>query len=655
MDGITFWVNGSDPRHQSARARFAADAGTIDYPPMRSSQRPPPSNCSALPYQSKRGLEKRKSNLKTKDVSNRLVNLQNEDKRFRDQNELLYSLRSAKTSLKDNLGTLHIVSTDFWDRKNSAMKGVQDRVFNGRRGQVPQWLNMSSEDVAFGDDKLKSGTAVAFRLHHDWETFTPFKKTEEDIDYWKMERLPSFNSIAAEAVLGLNVPGLAETSFLASDDMFLGQSLSTADFYSPLYGSVLHLDSQNLISPSDEPWSNGELVGLRWSTSLLQKRFGTRIFPYPAHFHKSLSKPLLLESKMMWRDEFEEATAKRFRGRGRLANSHLLLNGLTIERHREALLWSFFVSKVDLDGDGELDEKELATTYRLMGALPDGTGNILGRMRVRKTSEMESVEKFLEETKFPVPLASKYVFSSLDGFPFVWPSHAFSQATGLCLRDGPLNYRAEIEKDDKAQKRFKNDICEMSMNVCWPKNLARVRSSNTNTIFSRFAFEEPACGDCLIIHLVSQSGAAGLEAFLPSRELVFPDRDIGPSSNDTSSSPISDQVPAHLPVGKNWRTINFSLSSIAAQNHANWKRRQFSVHLIQRYNYVIAISASVFDQLTSPSSATRAFAKVEGKAMAFICLNDDIAWNHIRVRKMMQVFFEYMWPTSTTRLPFEKR
>lgn len=79
-----------------------------------------------------------------------------------------------------------------------------------------------------------------------------------------------------------------------------------------------------MVRPSNKPWSLGEMAGLRYSIHLLKKRFGTRQFPYPMHVHKALSKPLLIESKMMWKEEFEKASAERFRGGGLMANSHMV-------------------------------------------------------------------------------------------------------------------------------------------------------------------------------------------------------------------------------------------------------------------------------------------------------------------------------------------
>lgn len=209
LDGITFWVNGSDPRHMAARAHFATNTSRIDLPAR---------------------LTKRFNPFRW------LASLQNDDKRFRENNELLYNLRSAVDSLGGHLGTLHLVSTDYWNTGSNAVDGIQDRLFDGRRGQLPQWLNVSSESVAFGAQRPHDTPAL--RVHHDWETFTPLTKTRESLAQWKMRRLPTFDSLAAEAVLGVSMPGLGENAFLASDDMLLGRQLSTADFYTPLVSGL---------------------------------------------------------------------------------------------------------------------------------------------------------------------------------------------------------------------------------------------------------------------------------------------------------------------------------------------------------------------------------------------------------------------------------
>lgn len=169
LDGVTFWVNGTDLRHQAARDHYAQNQSDIDY-------RPKPGN----------DLNNDGNQLvkRSKKILNIIQGLQNDDNRFREQNELLYSLRSAKESLQNHLRTMHVISTDYWDNGLKRDDGVQDRIFQGRRGQLPYWLDTNSDLVPFGNQSSKQIPEI--RLHHDWETFVPMVKTAEDLQQWKM-------------------------------------------------------------------------------------------------------------------------------------------------------------------------------------------------------------------------------------------------------------------------------------------------------------------------------------------------------------------------------------------------------------------------------------------------------------------------------------
>lgn len=126
-----------------------------------------------------------------------------------------------------------------------------------RRGQLPQWLNIFTPGVAIGDAARTEawagpGDRPLLRVHHDWSAFVHFQsidpetqavppsifppeervglsarelalEEEEAILQWKLERLPTFNSMAAEASLGLGLPGLSEAFFYSNDDMFIGR------------------------------------------------------------------------------------------------------------------------------------------------------------------------------------------------------------------------------------------------------------------------------------------------------------------------------------------------------------------------------------------------------------------------------------------------
>lgn len=300
------------------------------------------------------------------------------------------------------------------------------------------------------------------------------------------------------------------------------------------------------------------------------------------------------------------------------------------------------MNKIDVNGDGIVDAEERSRAFLLMGT--DGASDITGRMRKRTSIKPESITKSLDQASFPRPLTSKYIFSSMDGYSLGEPSKNFTRATDITLRNGPPRFWPLTKESAKQEKRFTTDFCFVSMETCWPNKDEETKSSE---VFTRFAFQHPSCGDCLIMHLVDQSGSAGLEAFLPLENRALPIQE-----QNKTNVPLS--VPAHLPLHNDWNKVDFSLSSISTINHKNWNRRQFSIHLIQRYNYVIAKASTNFEQISNASSAKRIFSKLMRSQPAFFCLNDDVRWQIDRVRSLMLSFFESMWPTSSTRLPFEK-
>lgn len=307
------------------------------------------------------------------------------------------------------------------------------------------------------------------------------------------------------------------------------------------------------------------------------------------------------------------------------------------------------MNKLDIDGNGKLDVEEIKRAHKLMGT--DGTSDITGRMRKRTTIRPESINESLVRASFPRPETSKYIFSSMDGYSLSEPSSNFTEITGITSRNGVPRFWPLTKESTEQKQRFKTNYCSVPIKTCWPE-LKNDEMMTANKVFTRFAFQEPSCGDCLIMHLIDQSGSAGLEAFLPSdnHTLLLAQDEFAPQT--TYTVPLS--VPAHLPLHTDWEKIDFSLSSISKLNHNQWKRRDFSIHLIQRYNYVVAKASTNFEQISNPSSARRIFNKLMRSQPAFICLNDDVRWQLDKVRLLMLSFFESMWPTSSTRLPFEK-
>lgn len=73
---------------------------------------------------------------------------------------------------------------------------------------------------------------------------------------------------------------------------------------------------------NDRPNLGDESTGIEYTVGLLSRRFGTKHQSYPAHMFKSQLLPLVLESKAMFKREYEEASRRRFRGDGLVINSH---------------------------------------------------------------------------------------------------------------------------------------------------------------------------------------------------------------------------------------------------------------------------------------------------------------------------------------------
>lgn len=473
------------------------------------------------------------------------------------------------------------------------------------------------------------------------------------MEEWKKNRLPTFSSIAAESVVGASVPGLSEIFFLSSDDMFFGGTLSIADFYTPLLGPVMHLDINRILVEGMDPILGSEMTSLYYSAGLMAKRFGQRGFPYPTHMQKAHVQPLTIEARSMWREQFDAANSQRFRGDCKQANSHTLGYGLIMERHREALLWSFLVARIDTNGDGILSSQELVGALRLMGANADDKASVSVFLPHRESSSPEQVQNSLKAAKYPLPARTSYRFSSFDGYPLSAPEHAFTEATGLRRENGPMRFLEGEHLSPQDLKRFDIPFCHLELSSCLPRDKNGLLKLSTTDIFKRFAFEEPKCGDCLIMHLLGHSGKRGLSAFLPEADMKFP-----------VPEDLEQQTPQpfHLPLNDNWRHANFSLSNVASENglgYSSVTRRTFAMSLLARYSYVIGNDDGFrFEQLIEPQVTNpmldRLSHELERNQVAFVCINDDISSGVEELTDRFHSFASAVWPASQASLPFER-
>lgn len=655
--------------------------------------------------------------------------------RFREIDELRYAVRSAHQNLQD-LRNVHILTPSFspprpfdapqfypeaasaphtWEAPTKKHTSFVSQDGTTQWGQVPQWLNLDHAGVRTNQDTATTTTAQALRLHHDWDIWTPnwlFNTSEAvlsqqgwtlaQLAQWRHEVLPTFNSIAMESNLGHeDMSDLAETFIYSNDDMFYGAKSTAYDFATPLYGPVLRLDNHLLVRgrKDSSPNDSGEWPTLRRSAWLLDQRFGGRARPYTVHEPKTFNAKLLREMRMMWPEHWRVTAEDRFRSEeldrpG--SNTHFLMAHFLVERHREALLWSFIVAKMDENGDGRISgaelQKHLLTPMGLVAPDPATffsslnpiDGRLTGEVRFpfRSTMDSDTHLNTLARHGFSTSGKSKYDFLSADGYPFM-TLHPFVQekaparpagagaASGLSqLAEEPWpRYHPRKGKTRATDFRFRisQAPCRFPISQCFSEMNVDPKdgSVSSDELFKKVAFQKgQQCGDCLIVHLLGQSGDSGFEAFLPSDKQMFPDVNVA-----ASTSPSPDQEP-HLPLTNTWSPYdsearqhkspyamdeaNFSLSHLASTfNTTTTTRslREFSQRLIQRYTYTLASAPVVFERMQFASSMRSFFKNLDASQHLFLCLNDD--YGDAQAREIKQLFTQWARRTWNTKSPWE--
>jgi hypothetical protein len=162
----------------------------------------------------------------------------------------------------------------------------------------------------------------------------------------------------------------------------------------------------------EEADGGGEWRSLHWSSHILSahaqpsysasshayclpdQRFGTRGRAYIGHNARSLSLPLMHEAALAFGDYFALTPMSQFRGSHEVGgefevNTIFTATHFVIERHREALLWSWVVAKWGGVADGVLDEELKDAMWLELGA--DGQYDELRQNRTRRTSDDDVV------------------------------------------------------------------------------------------------------------------------------------------------------------------------------------------------------------------------------------------------------------------------
>jgi hypothetical protein len=377
--------------------------------------------------------------------------------RYREWNELRYSMRSVEKYAGTFMNRIQILVNAYEERPPDGAT-----VMNLGK-QKPHWLKENSTHVQvlsqeefFGDDERKC--------------------------------LPTFDSLTIENQL-YNTKSETDRLFALSDDMILGKPHAASDLYSPLFGPTLGFkdSAYNTLRPPTEEDAErfGEKPFLIYSSWLLNRRFGARKRKGQAHFGHSFSRSITQEAITSFPGPALHSAFERFCGEtGFQLYSWYIIFHYTMERQREALLYSYVMMRSDGDEDGYLDWPE---RKKILRDVEEGMGNASPEL-FRHRIYYELSDHLQGAGLEPPKVNTDILWTSMDGPAMIKDLDCDTFDAEECLGPG-----FSIKASDSR---------------------ARSPVFFTSAIFDRVSRETPRCGDCLI-KLVLNRQRAGLGPLLP--------------------------------------------------------------------------------------------------------------------------------------------
>lgn len=397
--------------------------------------------------------------------------------RYRDWDELRYSLRSLNHYAMGFINKIQIlvnsVSSDSSYRADGA----------GMRPQRPDWLK----------DDAPTNNLIEVLSH------------ESFFDKQSQTCLPTFNSLSIESQLH-RTRSATDRLVALSDDMFLGMPHAPSDFYSPLFGTVMGFkaDGYNVKKLAHDGLPTfGEKPFAYYTSYLLNHRFGERSRKVQAHFAHSVSRAVMEETMASFPSPAHRGTCERFRGESQYqiypwyASFHY-----TIERFREALLWSYVMSRSDANSDGYLDWKE---RQNILAAIEPGWRELATEDASRPAVQSPNRDRMYYQ--LPEMLQRAGLQPPKVNVNVLWTS-----------LDGPETIRNIKCHDFSVDKCFGDSFASPLSDAAGGGSGASSPNPDfaAASVLSRLAREHPECGDCVIKFLLA-STPRGLEPLLPPR------------------------------------------------------------------------------------------------------------------------------------------
>jgi hypothetical protein len=288
--------------------------------------------------------------------------------------------------------------------------------------------------------------------------------------------------------------------FALSDDMLLGKPHAASDIYSPLFGPTMGFksNSYNTINPPTDLDARrfGEKPYLIYTSWLLNRRFGARKRKGQVHFGHSLSRSVMREAFKSFPRPGLQSSCQRFRGEvGFQIYSWYVTFHYTMERHREALLWSYIMQRSDIDNNGNLNWPERRAIMKELeeGMENEGTIGFRKRMYYNMNEALEAAG--LEAPKVNVDIQ----WTSLDGPAAIKDVECLEFNVNECLAPG---FASPSSDDGHMNHVF-----------------------STASIFDRVTRQQPKCGDCLL-KLILNRVEKGLSPLLPDAKTQKKAREV---------------------------------------------------------------------------------------------------------------------------------
>lgn len=249
-----------------------------------------------------------------------------------------------------------------------------------------------------------------------------------------------------------------------------------------LLGGLFHQSDVSLLLPE---------------TSLSDDRFGQRFRPYVSHTAKTLSTSHLREVASIWQEELGLTSSHAHRNTDDVAIT-VLQTHYTVERWREALLWSFIVATIGGDDD-QWGEEQTRMAWMRMGGDPKRRD--LSVRRGRRRTVVGANERTKGKTK--VAFCTSYVSisarnsliatgcphllsaASYDGYPY----------TGMG-RSGFKEYPDFTSSDPTTRGNHQANRCTIQLATCFTVPDPKGGTATASEIFKNVAFRNPQCGDC---------------------------------------------------------------------------------------------------------------------------------------------------------------